>query len=163
MVGQARGGFQGGACPSPMGETSPTHTSGASEDREGRWGGPPVNQRCRSRPPPLPPPWEGDPHVSRIHWSGGREMWGRGRSPPLPPLQVGEGGEGGGRSRLERRRTTMGAPIAVAAGGDGGGGEVTNPASKPGGTGKNADAMKIERAGGPSAPRRVDLSEGRFP
>ena len=57
----------------------------------------------------------------------------------------------------------MGAPIAVPAGEGGGGGGVTNPASKPGGIGENADAAKIDRAEGPSAPRRVDLSEGRFP
>ena len=51
-MGQARGGSGGGGgCPPSVGETSPTHTSGALEDREGRWGGPLVDQRCGIGPP----------------------------------------------------------------------------------------------------------------
>ena len=57
----------------------------------------------------------------------------------------------------------MGAPIAVLGRSGGGEGGVSNPASKPGSIGENADAAPIGHAGDSSRPRRVNLSEGGSP
>ena len=83
---------------------------------------------------------------------------------PPSPFSRGVGGRGkaGGAvwNGLGRRWECPSPSRAVE---DGGRGGVTNPASKPGGIGENANAAKIDRARGPSTPRRVDLSEGGSP
>ena len=90
-------GLGGGLGP-PIGKTSPTHASGAREEREGPRGG-----------------------ISSIGEAGLNPAlcWGKPLRFPNPVHRamgntgVGKGGEGGTRYHSEWRRTVMGAPIAM--------------------------------------------------
>ena len=158
--GGNEGGGSGGGFAPPNRQNKPHSYEWGSYWAGGHEGGPFARWQPRDRPTSRCPRTR---RVSRIRRSGGRETRRVGQSPPIPPL----GGGGGKREAggavwdgLGRRWECPSPSRAVEEGGRGG---VTNPASKRNGIGRIADAAAIDRVGDPSAPRRVDLSKGRFP
>ena len=104
----------GRAFPPPrLGETSPTHTSGARGD----WEGPREALPSIGIAGSAPALCQGDPHRFPDPPVRGTRHAADGAISAHPDLRV--GGEGGGRGRWKRPRMTMGAPIAIRGSGGG--------------------------------------------
>ena len=161
--GEGRGGGgPGGGLPPPVGETSPTHASGALSEWEGPRGRP--SRRSELRDQPRSVPSEPPSRISRIRRSGGRETRGGGQSPPIPTLRGGKGEREAGGAGWKRPRTAMGAPIAVRGGGGGvGGAGLLTPSPNLPASARSPMPQGLTIRGRASQTGRDDLSEWEVP